>query len=44
MIIILYAFYTDIIGYVTAVSNVAKVQYGYGKLQTKRTIILKDDK
>ncbi|RLN28979.1 hypothetical protein C2845_PM05G27750 [Panicum miliaceum] len=44
MIIILYEFYADIIGYVAAVSNVAKVRYGYGKLQTKRIVILKDDK
>ncbi|XP_025811556.1 uncharacterized protein LOC112889224 isoform X2 [Panicum hallii] len=27
-----------------AVSNVAKVRYGYGKIQTKRIFILKDDK
>jgi len=36
--------FLDIIGYVTAMSNVAKVQYGYGKLQTKRIVILKDGK
>ncbi|CAN6247252.1 unnamed protein product [Urochloa humidicola] len=36
--------FLDVIGYVAAVSNVAKVRYGYGKLETKRIVILKDEK
>ncbi|CAL4956986.1 unnamed protein product [Urochloa decumbens] len=36
--------FLDIIGYVATVSNVAKVRYGYGKLETKRIVILKDEK
>ncbi|RLM69437.1 hypothetical protein C2845_PM17G10820 [Panicum miliaceum] len=36
--------FPDVIGYVAAVSNIARAKFGHGKFQPKRTIILKNER